>query len=90
MPVLLEGLDTAFAALVLDLIGETHFTEDAFAALCKAHGLMPEGALETVNEWAFDTWGEALLDAYDGYDVAPETAAAIRAKLQGRETNVQA
>lgn len=88
--VLLDGLDAGSAALVLDLIKAPYFTEEAFAALCRSHGLMPEGALETINEWAFERWDEALVEAYEGYDVAAEIAAALREEIQRRDMNVQA
>lgn len=76
MPV--DGLDAAHGRLVLALIGQDHWTEEAFDTLARAEGLMPAGALETINEWSFAIHDEALLDAYDGYDVEPEIAAALR------------
>ena len=77
-PVPVDGLDAAHGRLVLALIGQDHWTEDAFDALARAEGLMPAGALETINEWSFATHDEALLDAYDGYDVEPEIASYLR------------
>ncbi|TKD17845.1 hypothetical protein FBT96_12585 [Rhodobacter capsulatus] len=86
----LQGLDAAATALVREIAEQTHLTEEAFEAACKRHGLMPAGALEAINEWAFETHDEALLDAYDGYDVAPQIAAAVRAQFAKEEENVDA
>ena len=49
---------------------------------------MPSGALEAINEWAFETHDEALLDEYDGYDVSPEIADAVKQKLEGEGRHV--
>ncbi len=75
------GLDQRHIALVLDSVKQKHWTEDAFEKLCERHALMPAGALEAVNEWAFGAYGEALLD--DGYDVSPDVAGAVMEKLKG-------
>jgi hypothetical protein len=49
---------------------------------------MSSGALEAVNEWAFEAYDEALLDEYDGYDVSPEIADALKQKLEGEGSHV--
>lgn len=79
---LFTGLDAKHGALLLDLVGQEHWTEDAIEQLCGRHGLMPSGALEAVNEWAFETHDEALLDEYDGYDVSSEIADSVKQKLE--------
>ncbi|SDE42631.1 Tellurite resistance protein [Rhodobacter capsulatus] len=86
----IKGLDPAASALVFEIINCTHLTEAAFEAACKRHGLMSAGALEAINEWAFETHDEALLDAYDGYDVSPQIAAAVRGQFAKEEENVDA
>ncbi len=35
------------------------------------------GALETVNEWSFGVYDEALLEEYEGYNVSPDIADAL-------------
>lgn len=87
--VLLAGLDHKHAALVRDIVEREHWTEDAFEQLCVRHSLLASGALEAINEWAFETYDEALLDEYDGYDVTPETAAAIKQELSKEGAHVQ-
>jgi len=86
----LNGLDAATTALVREIAEQMHLTEEAFQAACARHGLMPAGALEAINEWAFETHDEALLDAYDGYDVAPEIAAAVKAEFAKEGQHVHA
>jgi hypothetical protein len=90
VPSALTGLDPKHAALVRDLIAQDHWSEDAFSDLCGRHGLLASGALEVVNEWAFDTHDEALLDEYDGYDVAADIAAALKGDFEKGNPHVQA
>ena len=75
------GLDHKHAFFARDVILQPHWDEPAFEALAAKHGLMPAGALETLNEWAFDEHGEALLDDYDGYHVDFEIAVAIMTQV---------
>lgn len=83
----LAGLDQKHGALVFELLTREHWTETEFETICASHGLMASGALEVVNEWAFETYDEALLDEYDGYDVSPEIAETVKEKTsaEGRD-----
>ncbi len=83
----LAGLDLKHGAIVLELITREHWSDTEFETICASHGLMASGALEVVNEWAFETYDEALLDEYDGYDVSPEIAEAVKEKMsaEGRD-----
>ncbi len=85
---LFAGLDAKHGALLLDLVCQENWTKDAFEQLCGKHGLMSSGALEAINEWAFETHDEALLDEYDGYDVSPEIVDAVKQKLEGEGRHV--
>jgi uncharacterized tellurite resistance protein B-like protein len=78
---LLEGLDKKHADFVAIVIQQTHWPETDFDQLAKKAGLMPFGALEAINEWSFQNYGEGLLDAYNGYHVEPEIAATLRSRL---------
>lgn len=75
------GLDLKHAVLVEQIIRREHWTEAEFDEVAANQGLMPSGALEAINEWAFEKFYESLLDEYEGYDVAPEIAAALQAEL---------
>ena len=85
------GLDPKHGALVLEVLTRGHWSETEFEKICASHGLMVSGALEVVNEWAFETYDEALLDEYDGYDVSPEIAEAVKEKMsaEGRDVEVE-
>ncbi|WP_240453770.1 TerB N-terminal domain-containing protein [Chachezhania antarctica] len=88
---LVAGLDPKHGALVLEVLTREHWSETEFEKICASHGLMVSGALEVVNEWAFETYDEALLDEYDGYDVSPEIAEAVKEKMsaEGRDVEVE-
>ena len=78
-PSALAGLDVKHSELIRDLVQKTHWSDEGFQQLCERRDLLVAGALEAVNEWAFEAHGEALLDEYDGYDVAPDVAQAVKA-----------
>ena len=86
---LLAGLDQKQAALVRDVVERQQWTKEAFEHLCTKHSLLAAGALEAINEWAFKTYEEALLEEYDGYDVTPEVAEAITQTLNKEHAHVQ-
>lgn len=80
LPSSLAGLDHRHAALVDLLAQREHWTQQEFADIAGKQGLLPSGALEAINEWAFEKFDEALLDEYDGYDVSQDIADALRAE----------
>lgn len=81
LPSSMAGLDPKHALLVEQIIQRDHWTDEEFDEIVGKQGLMPSGALEVVNEWAFDKFDEALLDEYDGYDVSPDIADTLRAEM---------
>ena len=89
MPDRLLGLDQKHAELVGTLLEQKHWTEQDFEQLCARHALLAAGALETVNEWAFEAYEEPLLDEYEGYEIMPEVADAVRKKLKGGGYDVE-
>ncbi|MCK4860763.1 MAG: TerB N-terminal domain-containing protein [Rhodobacteraceae bacterium] len=84
-----KGLDGKHAALVREIVAQQHWTDEAFGNLCGKHGLMTSGAMETVNEWAFEIYDEALLDEYDGYDVTPEIVDVLTKEFEKEGRHVQ-
>jgi hypothetical protein len=58
----LAGLDAEHAALLTRLLSRGEWTREEFDQAAIAAGLMPGGAMETINEWAFDNHGEPLLE----------------------------
>ena len=69
-----SGLDAPHRAVALVLITRHRWTEEEVAALADEHQLMVAGALETINEWAFESFGDALIEQYNGYEVNGDLA----------------
>ena len=59
------GLDQPHAALVGQLAQRSHWLLAEVRALCDSLGLMPNGALERINEAAFDLYDEPLIEGDD-------------------------
>lgn len=69
---LYPGLDPTLS-LVLDKIVTNEFwAGTAVEDMCKEQGLMVGAALEAINDWAFDTLDEALIDANDDGSIEVE------------------
>ena len=58
----LAGLDAGHAALLTKLLSHMEWPREAFDRAAFEAGLMPNGAMETINEWSFDHHGDALLE----------------------------
>ena len=81
LPSSLSGLDPRHAVLVGLLVQREHWTQEEFAQVAEQQGLLSSGALEAINEWAFEKFDEALLEEYDGYDVSQDVADTLRAEM---------
>ena len=57
-----RGLDKAHARLLQTLVARAEWPRDQYEAAAAEYGLMPGGALETINEWAFERMDEALIE----------------------------
>lgn len=86
---ILPGLDAAHVAFVREIITREHWDGETFTALCARHGLMASGAIEDVNEWAFEVYDDAILEEYDGYEVNPEIAAELKTLFEKEGKDVQ-
>jgi tellurite resistance protein len=58
----LSGLDAAHASLVRDLLAHEEWPRADFERLVRSLKLLPDGAIETINEWAFDQFDDVLLE----------------------------
>lgn len=77
------GLDTQHAALLAGVVDAGGIADlDRFDAEARALKLLPSGAVETINEWAFDAFDEPLLEADDQVVVVEH----LRARLIEMET----
>ncbi len=57
-PVTAAGLDLPHLRLLLDLADQRSWTASELARQCAQHGLLPAGALDTLNEAALELTGE--------------------------------
>lgn len=66
-----DGLDGRHSELLTRILSGP-LDRDAFDGAAAALRLMPEGAIETINEWGFDRFGEPVLDDDDIVMISPE------------------
>lgn len=57
-----DGLDAAHGALLKSISGAHPMPMTDFEGRAKALRLLPEGAIETINDWAFERFGESVLE----------------------------
>lgn len=62
----IDGLDAVHARLATALAAHDAWTREAYEELAGSFGLMPAGALDTLNEWALDAIDEPLADDEGG------------------------
>jgi uncharacterized tellurite resistance protein B-like protein len=67
------GLDGAHSAFLRELARQGTWTREDLGALAEAHGLFPDGAIETLNEAAFERCDGPLLEEEDGIVVNEDT-----------------
>lgn len=72
-----EGLDNRHTRLVNVLLTSPHWQVSDFEALASRFQLMAGGAVETINEWAFERFEDVLIEDYDGYELNPEVASEL-------------
>ena len=77
-PAAFDGLDRRHTAFVDELLRLESWPRTDFEALCRSLQLLPDGAIETVNEWSFERFDAALIDDGDPlviqYDILPDEA----------------
>ena len=56
------GLDAKHRGLAEELLRQPSWTPQEFEKLARQFRLMPAGALETINEWAFERYDAGLID----------------------------
>ena len=81
-PGLLEGLPAKYQAFVAEMITRAHGPDTDFDSLVIRYKLMASGCLEVVNEWAFGAFDDVLIDEYDGYEISPDIAAALKTEAE--------
>ena len=77
----LDGLDSLHAELVRYLAQRRIWSREEFEQTAGELGLMPAGAIETINDAAFERCDEPLLEGDDPLEVNDE---ALKELLDGR------
>jgi uncharacterized tellurite resistance protein B-like protein len=57
-----EGLDGRYSAVLALLCARTSWSRPEFDALVRGHSLMPSGALDIINEWAYERFDDPILE----------------------------
>ena len=57
-----RGLDFVHAQLLTELLGRSKWLRDDFIRLAESLNLLPDGAMEVINEWAFEKFDEPILE----------------------------
>ena len=73
------GLDARHRGLVEELMRQTSWTPPAFEKLAQQFRLLPAGALETINEWAFQRFGDGLIEEDGDFVVNPDVLSSFAA-----------
>jgi len=63
-------LDPAHGQLLVLLIVRAQWTRDEFEEICTDQGLLPDGAIERINEAAFARFDQAFIEGDDPLDLA--------------------
>lgn len=66
---LIEGLDAAHSRLLRELPSQATISREELELLASTHGVLPDGAIETVNERAFEACDEPLFEGDDPLEI---------------------
>lgn len=75
----IAGLDGLHSALLSRLVGTTEVDRSTWALFCGELGIMPDGAIDAINEAAFDRVGDPLLSGDDPILIDPEVYGSLLA-----------
>ena len=73
----LPGLDAAHSHVLLKL-SEQPVEAETFETLCRDQRLLPDGAIETINDWAFDALDDIAIECEDIVSIQPHLIDKIR------------
>jgi len=60
-----EGLAPQYRGFLMEALSRLEWQRQELDTLAKSHDLMTDGAVETINEWSLDRFGDALLEDGD-------------------------
>ena len=74
-----EGLDVAHGTLLSRILDAGAIPHREFERLARSMKLLAEGAVDNINEWAFDRFDEPVIEDAAGVSVAPHLSDRVRA-----------
>ncbi len=69
---LFPGLDARLGAFLDELLTRPHWEESDLGKLAGRFQLMQDGALESLNEWSYERFDDALIEEYEGFELNPD------------------
>ena len=72
------GLDAAHAALLGRLLGSEGMDRSELDDFAKNLRLLPDGAIERINDWGFDRFDEALIEEDERVTIPGHLREALR------------
>lgn len=66
------GLDEFHGCLVRELATRSYWSREDFERLCDNYGLMPDGAMETINTATYDLFDNPFIEEDDGLEINPD------------------
>ncbi|ABQ71597.1 protein of unknown function DUF805 (plasmid) [Rhizorhabdus wittichii RW1] len=78
---LFDGLDIAHGR-VLHGLAQEPLEAEAFETLCRDNRLLPGGAIETINDWAFDIFDDLAIEDDDLVSIQPHLVQTIQSMSQ--------
>ncbi|MEO3998899.1 TerB N-terminal domain-containing protein [Mesorhizobium sp. CAU 1732] len=76
-----EGLDAAHAGLLSKLLTAGEMERADFEEAARGFRLLPDGAIETINDWGFERFDEPLIEGDDTISIVEH----VKTELQGAE-----
>jgi len=76
-PVRFSGLDTVHAALLEEVLRGGSLDRELFDDKARSLRLLPDGAIERINDWGFDQFEEPILEGDELLTVAPHILAEL-------------
>jgi uncharacterized tellurite resistance protein B-like protein len=74
------GLDQEHSDLLTVLLSRSHWSRAEFLELCTDKSLMPDGAIERINEAAFEKFGQPMIEGDESLEVASQLLAEEKTK----------
>ena len=69
---LFPGLDAKLAAFLDELLTRPRWDETDLGNLARRFRLMQDGAIESLNEWSYARFGDALIEEYEVFELNPD------------------